>query len=72
MDQAIFERVRKMIASLMDVPVEGITGASSPATIRSWDSLHHLNLILSLEESFGVQFSPEETTQLLMSKPSFY
>ena len=27
--------------------------------------MHHLNLVLALEQEFGVQFSPEEIEQLL-------
>jgi len=38
---------------------------SSPDTIESWDSLHHLSFVVALEQEFGVQFSPEEIEQLL-------
>src|SRR5262249_471951 len=65
MDQAILERVRGIISNLMHVPLDEVTASSSPATLRVWDSLQHLNLILALEEAFGIQFSPEETVQLL-------
>jgi acyl carrier protein len=65
MNQTIFEHIRNIISSLMQVPLDEVTISSSPATIKTWDSLQHLNLILSLEETFGIQFSPEETTELL-------
>ncbi len=65
MDQMTFDRVRKIVSNLMHVPLNEITVSSSPATIQSWDSLQHLNLVLSLEETFGMQFAPEETIRIL-------
>jgi acyl carrier protein len=65
MDEKILDRVRNMISNLMQVPLEDVLVSSSPGTIKAWDSLQHLNLILSLEETFGLQFAPEETTELL-------
>lgn len=65
MNQKIFEQVQGIISNIMQVPLEDIKPSSSPSTIRSWDSLQHLNLVLSLEEVFSLQFSAEETTQLL-------
>ena len=65
MDQTILDRVCNIISNLMQVPPEKVNASSSPATIQTWDSLQHLNLVLSLEETFGLQFSPEETVQLL-------
>ena len=33
---------------------------SSPDTIASWDSLGHLNLVIALEEEFGIRLSAED------------
>jgi len=30
----------------------------------AWDSVAHLNLVLSLEQAFGQRFSPEEFMQM--------
>ncbi len=51
MDQTILDRVRNIISNLMQVPFDEVTIASSPGTIKTWDSLQHLNLILALEET---------------------
>jgi len=32
--------------------------------VENWDSFHHLNLILALEERFGVRFSAEEIASM--------
>jgi acyl carrier protein len=44
--------------------VEQITAASSPQTLENWDSIQHLNLVLAVEEKFGVQLSPEEIEEM--------
>ena len=41
-------------------PSESVTRDSEP----SWDSLKHIELILMLEEHFGVRFSEEEIPAL--------
>ena len=33
-------------------------------TATQWDSLRHLNLILALEEEFGVEIAPEDFPKL--------
>ncbi len=54
------ERVRGIAARIFKVPVNSISDDSSPETVESWDSLGHLQLILALEEEFGVHFSVDE------------
>ena len=60
MNEQVLSRVRE-IAS--DVLQSGVTAESSPETIENWDSVHHLNLVLALEEEYGFEFLPEEMDQ---------
>ena len=60
MDAQIFERVRGIAADVLQVDQASVTAESSPQSIDSWDSVQHLNLVLALEEQFGLQFEPEE------------
>jgi acyl carrier protein len=60
----IFEEVRSISADIFQVPRQNITPDSSAETIKNWDSLHHLNLVLALEERFGLQFDVEELEQM--------
>ncbi len=53
-----------MASDLFGVPAERITATSSPETLENWDSVQHLNLVLALEEKFGLQLSPEEVEQM--------
>jgi acyl carrier protein len=61
----MLERTRAIVADIFEVPLERVLPDSSPDTIETWDSIHHLNLVLALEQEFGIQFSPEEIEQLL-------
>lgn len=60
--------LNKVIAVATDVflvPQASLSASSSPDTVETWDSLHHLSFVLALEQEFNVQFSPEEIEQLL-------
>jgi len=56
----LLEQVRRMAADVLQVPENRITPQSSPDTTENWDSVHHLDLVLALEQAFNVQFEPEE------------
>jgi acyl carrier protein len=64
MSSPVFERVRGIAADVLKLPPNQITPQSSPETIEAWDSVQHLNLVLALEQEFGVQFEPEEIDQM--------
>ena len=59
------ERINRLVADIFEVPLAEVTPDSSPDIIESWDSLRHLNLVLAMEQEFGIQFTPEEIEQLL-------
>lgn len=58
------EKVRQIMSQIFNVPIDEITGNSSQETIEKWDSLGHLNLIISLEEEFNIAFSSEEIANM--------
>ncbi len=60
MDEQVLSRVREIASDVLEAEV---TLDSSPETIESWDSVHHLNLVLALEEEYGFEFLPEEMDQ---------
>ena len=64
MNPAVFDQIRMMASDLFGVAKESITASSSPETLENWDSVQHLNLVLALEEKFGLQLSPEEVEQM--------
>ena len=58
------ERIKRTMSLVLGVPAETIGEDASPATIRTWDSLRHMNLILALEEEFDIRFDDHQVTRL--------
>ncbi|HEX5482865.1 MAG TPA: acyl carrier protein [Terriglobia bacterium] len=64
MSSDVLDQVRGIAADVLSVPVEAISPGSSPESLENWDSVHHLNLVLALEEKFSLEFSPEEIDEM--------
>ncbi len=62
MDQ--FEQLRDIMALTFDVPAESITPATSRDDCAKWDSLAHLNLMLAIEDGFGVTLTVDEMAEM--------
>jgi acyl carrier protein len=50
------DQVIQIVSRILNVPAEQIGLDSSPGTLPHWDSMRHIELILALEQEFGVQF----------------
>lgn len=64
MTASTFEQVRGVASDIFGVPQDKISADSSPETIENWDSMQHLNLVLAIEEKFGVQLEPEDIEKM--------
>jgi acyl carrier protein len=53
------------MAAVFGIDASAIDEQASPGSIEQWDSLRHMNLVLALEEEFGVRFSEEQIEQML-------
>jgi acyl carrier protein len=60
MTKPAFEEVAAKIASLLKVNPERITRDTTADDVDGWDSVRHANIILTLEDTYGIQFSDEE------------
>ena len=58
-------RIKNVMASVFEVDSSQINSDTSPDTLESWDSLKHMNLILALEEEFGVEFDDDDITNMI-------
>jgi acyl carrier protein len=54
------ERVRHILSVVLEIPEGEIDVGLSAEQTTNWDSIRHLDLIMALEEAFGVSFSSEE------------
>jgi len=53
-------QVARIVAAVMNVDAARIDRSLSPDTIGTWDSLRHVQLVLALEEAFGIQFTVDD------------
>jgi acyl carrier protein len=58
------ERIIAIFSDVLRLPAEKLGDDASPEKISQWDSLAALNLVLALEEEFGVKFSAREITTM--------
>ena len=57
-------KLKQVIGSVLGVPAESIDDSTSTDTLEDWGSLEQLNLILALEEEFGVEIPDEEAADI--------
>ena len=66
--QEIKDKIINVMSLVFEVPSEAINDNSSADSIENWDSLRHLNLILGLEDEFGVSIPDEEVGNMVNYK----
>jgi acyl carrier protein len=60
----VFEQVCAIASDVFGMPTAKVSASSSPETVENWDSMQHLNLVLAIEDKFGIQLDPEEIEQM--------
>ena len=58
------DRVRQAMANVWNVSTNEIPDDADSTSMPGWDSLRHLELMLELEMSFGVQIPAAELAEL--------
>ena len=59
-----FDRVRDVVARVMEVPPAEVLAASRQEEFAKWDSIRHLDLVMEIEAEFGCTLSMREATGL--------
>ena len=54
------DKLKNIVATVLNVEISRIDANASSDTIESWDSLRHMNLVLALEDEFGVSLPDGE------------
>jgi acyl carrier protein len=57
--------LKNTVAAVMGVNPDDINDASSMDNLHEWDSVKHLNLVLAIEEVFGVSMTEEQSLEML-------
>jgi acyl carrier protein len=61
----LIDPIRRIVADMFEIPLAKVHAGTSSDNVSTWDSIRHLNMVLALEDEFGVQFTPEEIEELL-------
>jgi acyl carrier protein len=56
--------LKRVVGSVLGIPAETIDEHTNADTVEDWGSLAQLNLILALEEEFGIEIPDEEAAEL--------
>ena len=58
--QEVDGEVENLLSEVLQIPASKITEDLAMSDVEAWDSLKHMELIVSLEQSFGIEFSFDE------------
>jgi len=58
-------KLAQVIAQTLEMDLQEISIASSIDTVEKWDSVGHLEIILSVEQAFGVRFHTDDIPELV-------
>ena len=58
------DKLLQILADTLGVDPSTLNDETSMENTPAWDSVAHLNLVLSLEQAFGQKFTPEEFMQM--------
>lgn len=58
------QELKKIMAELFDIKEDRIAHESSMDNIEKWDSLKHINLIIAIEEQFGIAVSADDIVEM--------
>jgi acyl carrier protein len=62
------EKLREIVAKVLDVAEDEINDDTSPDTVENWDSIKNMNLVIALEEEYDVEFTDEQLDSMLNFK----
>lgn len=54
------EKLKQVFCNVFNLKAEEVSDDLMPSKVPNWDSMQHLNLIVSIEERFEVSFTVEE------------
>lgn len=62
------EQVKLVMSVVLGIPTSEITAEATQDNYPTWDSLKHLDLVVALEEEFGISIQEEEIGNMLSLK----
>ena len=62
------EKIKAIMAKAFEVPENQITEDTSQDTLDTWDSLHHIKMIVFLEREFNIIIPDEDVGKMISYK----
>lgn len=56
---SISEKIKEIMAGILDISKEEIEDDSAIGDFATWDSLNHLKIISTIEKEYGIRFTPD-------------
>jgi len=54
------DRIREIVAKTLRLDPDAVSDTSSPDSLPGWDSVKHVQILMSVEEDLGVKLSEEQ------------
>lgn len=64
MDEQINNRLNEVFQEVFDDEDLFIDDDTNSDSIEDWDSMEHINLVVAVEEEFGMKFSMDEIAEM--------
>ena len=61
----IHEKILNVVADIFEVPISQINNELSLNSIKQWDSVNHLKLMIALEEEFEIKFTKDDIESMI-------
>lgn len=61
--EEIYERLNKIFQSVFDDEDIVVCDETTVDDIEDWDSFEHINLLVAIEQEFGIKFNIKETKE---------
>ena len=58
------DHVQAIAANVFQVPADSVTDDLAFNEFKPWDSVNHINLMLAIEEAFGISIADDDIVEL--------
>ena len=65
MDMDVQEKVIQVLINIFQVSPDKISTETTSDNVENWDSMNHINMILALEQEFGIRYDEEQVVSML-------
>lgn len=62
--EEVFEKLTTVFQDVFDDDEIVLSDETTSSDVEDWDSLNHINLVVSIEKEFGMKFSMGETQKM--------